>query len=376
MEKNDLELMKIIKKYNYIGVSVLHAKKDGADLYMHDGLLDKETKEPITDGTIFRIASISKVIVALGIMKLYEQGKVKIDEDISNYLGYTVRNPLYPNEIITLEQLMTQTSSINDNGTDGHGYDGVNGPTYEISLKRMLTDPTYEHYCPETFSKYHPWQEWRYSNFGCGILACIIESVTGRYFTDFIREELLLPLGLDASFRAGDIVHYDDIASLYEYDPNKKDFIKERDKELFIRYMFPKYPLGNNFRGPAGGLFINPMDLSKIMRMMMNKGIVDGVRLFKEETINFMEQIHWKGYSYDPNYKAKGLQLCLMDGISKKTLKGHTGYAYGLRSFMFYNDTDGYIFMCNGADYGSFMDHMSRFQEEVLTYLVRKYENE
>lgn len=373
METKDLKLQEILKDYNYIGLTLLHATKDGGiDYLVTNGYRDLESKAKITDDTIFRIASISKIEVAIAIMQLVEKGLINIYDDISKYLGFTLRNPNYPSDIITIEQVMTQTSSISDGCCDVKGYDGVNGPDFFVDLERLLTDPSYEYYTDKTFLKKHPGETWLYSNFGCGILACIIEKVSGEMYSDYIRNHILLPLGIDGSFRVCDIIHQDDIASLYEYDNGK--FTKVRDQYIFNKVMFPKYPLGNNFRGPAGGLFISVKDLAKIMLMMMNKGIYNGVRILKEETVNEMERVHWKAWSYDPNYRAKGLQLNLLDYASKETLKGHTGGAYGLRSFMFYNSNNGYILMCNGADYKQLEDHMAKLQEILLTYLVNKFE--
>lgn len=373
MQNEDKELMKILDEFNYVGISLLHATKDKIDYLVTSGYQDLENKTLITDDTIFRIASISKVVIAIALMQLVEQNKINIYDDISNYLGFKLRNPNYPNDIITIEQVMTQTSSISDSGSNDLGYDGVNGPTMFVDLEKLLTDSKYQYYTNLTFLNKHPGEYWNYSNFGCGILACIIEKVSGMMYNDYIRQNILLPLEIDGSYRVCDIIHQDDIASLYEFYDNK--FNKIRDQKIFNEIMFPIYPLGNNFRGPAGGLFISVKDLAKIMQMMMNKGIYNGVRILKEETVNEMEKVHWQGLSYDPNYRAKGLQLNLLDYASKKTLKGHTGGAYGLRSFMFYNDNDGYILMCNGADYKQVEDHMTRLQEKLLTYLVNKFED-
>ena len=139
--------------------------------------------------------------------------------------------------------------------------------------------------------------------------------------------------------------------------------------------MFPKYPIGDNFRGPAGGLFISPKDLSKIMIMMMNKGVYNGMRLYKEETISEMEKLHYDKYIYDRQYKGKGLQLCHLPFFTKEPLYGHFGYAYGLRSFMFYNRENGYIFMCSGSNYQMTDINISTMLKDVLEYFTSKYDN-
>lgn len=374
METMDLELKKVLDKYEYAGISVLHATKDGVKLLMSLGKQDIEEDIDVTEDTIYRIASVSKIIVALGAMKLVEEGKLDIYEDVSKYLGFTLRNPNHPDKKITLEQIMTQSSSITDGFDDPNkGYDAVNGPTMHVPLKEILTNPNYEYYNPKTFLKDEPGEKWLYSNFGCGILACIVEKVSGKLFTDYIKEILLDPLEIDGGFRAEQVVKKDMIASLYEY--NDSGYKKIRTKDKFLQIMFPKYPIGDNFRGPAGGLFISAKDLSKIMIMMMNKGVYNGMRLYKEETISEMEKLHYDKYIYDRQYKGKGLQLCHLPFFTKEPLYGHFGYAYGLRSFMFYNRENGYIFMCSGSNYQMTDINISTMLKDVLEYFTSKYDN-
>lgn len=374
MITKDLKLEKLLSKYEISGVSILHTNLDNIDYMINLGYEDIENKKLTSPNTIYRIASVSKIIVALGVMKLVEIGALDINADISNYLGYQVRNPYYPNEIITLKMLMTQTSSISDGNHETLGYDGVNGKQMNVSLQRLLSDPTYEYYYENTFTKEIPGSTWLYSNFGCGILACIIEKMTDKLFIDYIKEILLDPLAIDGGFSIKQIKKIDNIASLYNYQNGKLNLC--RNQEMFFNLNYPKYELGNNFRGPAGGLFISATDLSKIMLMMMNKGTYQNKQIFEASTIELMEQVHWKGISYDPSYRAKGLQLNLLDGFSKETLKGHFGCAYGLRSFMLYNQHHGYIFLCNGADYHGDGDHMVKMEEELLNYLITKFEGE
>lgn len=364
-------IKKIYEKCEAIGGNVVIANKNRILEQVTYGYLAPEKNILTKTNTIYRIASISKVVVASCIMMLYDEGLIDIKEDISKYLGFSLRNPYFPEEKITLEMVMTQTSSICDGEDPILGYDGVNGPHFFVSLERLLTDPSYEYYTPKTFLNSRPGTTFCYSNFGCGILACVVEKLTGTYFTDFVRERLLLPMGLDASFRVDDIKNLDNIASLYDEKDGK--LVLCRDKDLFLKYVFPRYELGNNFRGPAGGLFISPTDLTIFMQMLMNNGIIYGKRYLKEETVKLMKEIHWETKDKpDGLYYKKGLQLLILDRNHKR-LYGHTGSAYGLRSFMLFNDKIGYIFMCNGAKYIYEKEGITSIQDECLDE-VMKYE--
>ena len=367
-----------MNKYKYSGINALLFTKDEVLESVSLGFASLEKQTELKLDNIFRIASISKVIVGLGIMKLVEEGKIDVEEDISKYLGYLVRNPHFPEDVIKVKYVMTQTSSISDADEPVKGYDGVNGPFVHVPLQDLLTNKEYEYYTPKTYLPYKPGTYFEYSNFGCGILACIIEKVTGKYFTDYIREVLLLPLQIDGSFRAEDIINKDKIVSLYTYDNDEPNLT--RDSERFVKNFFPRYPLGDNFRGPAGGLFISALDLLKIAQMMMNKGTYKGIELFKKETIELMEKEAWRGYAKgDPSYKAKGLQLNLLETnlwpyTGALGLKGHFGFAYGVMTFMFYNKDFGMIFFTSGSNSKERKDAIREIEYNAMKELIDIYQ--
>ena len=365
---------KFISKYEMVGSSVIVADNKNIIASAAFGKQSIENNTETTLNTIYRIASISKVIVAIAVLILADEGKINIDEDISKYLGFKVRNPHFPDDIITVKMLMTQSSSICDWGNGTGGYGSVNQVDDEVMLEDILTNPYSKYYNPNTFMNYKPGTYWRYSNFGCGILACIIEKVSGKFFNDFIKERLLLPLDIKSGFRLEDLAYPENLASHYLYDSG--NFILYRDFERFSKVQCLKYKLGNNFRGVAGGLYISSLDLLKIMQMLMNKGVYQGKRILKENTVIEMEKPHWNGKTEDPTYYKKGLQMIILDEFSKTPLKGHFGNAYGLRSFMLYNNNMGYIFLCNGANFITDEEHMTILQRELIEFLVKNFEDE
>ena len=361
-----------VSQFEMVGSNVVYLSKDGYLEQVNSGNSYLEGNKDLNDNSIYRIASISKVIVAIGLLKLYDKGLVDLDEDISKYLGFTVRNPKFPDDKITLRMVLTQTSSIVDDGklVDGvwKGYDGSNCTDDYIELKDLLTpgSPRFN----VGYSDYKPGTNFIYSNLGCGILACVCEKITNKYFPEYIKEELLHPLGIYSGFRLEDLKYPENLVGHYYYIDGK--FKLNRDYDSFKRVQCLKYPLGDNFRGVAGGLYISAYDLSKIMSMLMHKGIYNNVRILKEETVVEMEKVQWEGTPTDPTYKKKGLQMIIMDEFTDKPLKGHFGNAYGLRSFMLYNENGGIIFLCNGANFITDEEHMTILQEKVIKFLVEK----
>lgn len=361
---------KFIEKYNMVGSNLLFLRNDGYLENVTSGYSNLETKEVTTTLSVYKIASVSKVIVAVGLLKLYEQNKLSLDQDISEYLGFKVQNPFYPDDIITLRMILTQTSSIIDNGRfeDGiyKGYYGANQTDDFIKLEDILT-PTSMHYY-HTFSNHKPGTNFSYSNLGCGIIACICEKITKKHFRDYIKEVLLEPLNIKSGFRVSDVENEEDIVCHYTYEND--EFHLYGNHQTFKQTECLEYPLGDNYRGVAGGLYISAQDLSKIMGMLMNKGIYNNQRILEEKTVSEMETVWWEGIPEDPTYRKKGLQMIIMDQFSKKPLMGHFGNAYGLRSFMLYNELGGLIFLCNGANFLTDEDHMTKLQEELIKYLV------
>lgn len=366
------EYNEFIKQLKMVGSNVIYVDKNGYIENVTSGYSNLEEKIPTTTKSIYRIASISKVIVAIGVLKLYEQGLVDLDEDLETYLGFKVRNPQFPDVKITIRMLMTQTSSIIDDGdfVDGiwKGYDGSNSTDDFIEPIELLTPGSKRYYLG--YSDFKPGTNFIYSNFGCGLLACIVEKITGIYFPEYIKQVLLHPLEIYSGFRLEDLKEPENLVSHYQYQDNK--FVLYRNYELFKEVQCLKYPIGTNFRGVAGGLYISAENLAKIMQMLMNKGIYNNIRILNEETVSEMEKIQWEGQATDPTYKKKGLQMIIMDEFTLDPLYGHFGNAYGLRSFMLYNKNGGLIFLCNGANFLSDEEHMTILQEKVIKFLVEK----
>lgn len=361
-----------VKQFEMVGSNVIFVKKDGYIESISTGYANIEQNIESHSNNIYRIASISKVIVAIGLLKLYEKGLVDLDEDISKYLGFKVRNPKYENVKITLRMVLTQTSSIIDDGIYDNGvykgYDGSNCTDDFIKLEELLTPGSKHFYVG--YSDNMPGSEFIYSNLGCGILACVCEKITNKYFPDYIIECLLKPLDINSGFRLENILHPENLVGHYKYDDGK--FELYRDYDSFKKVQCLKYPLGENYRGVAGGLYISSIDLAKIMSMLMNKGEYSGIRILNKNTVKEMETVWWEGTPSDPTYRKKGLQMIIMDEFTKYPLKGHFGNAYGLRSFMLYNELGGIIFLCNGANFINDVEHMTILQEKVIKFLVDK----
>lgn len=337
--------------------------------------------EDVVNDTIFRIASISKTVVAMAALKLMEEGKLDLNADISTILEFKIRNPKYPNEVITPKMLMLHTSGIIDGYKDEDlthggiekGYNGVNGKPYFVALEDLLSNQLSDYYTNKTFAEYRPGEKFSYSNFGTGILACIVEKCSGKMFNDYVTEAFFKPLGVDASFKANQIHKKDKISDTFYYDELIKEFKTNRTAKSFIEMTYNNFPLGENYRGPAGGLFISMPDLNKLMQLLLHDGVYQDKRLLKKETIDLMLSMHFLGSRED--YLAKGLQLQFKDSIEGVLLKGHTGSAYGVSSLMLFSkESDfGVCFIANGGNYKDYKPGLNDIQYQILEFAQKNY---
>ncbi|MEO1028449.1 MAG: serine hydrolase domain-containing protein, partial [Pseudomonadota bacterium] len=160
--------------------------------------LGSDGPEPLRTDHKVRIASISKLLTAIGVMQLVEQGRVDLDADVSVWFDFDFRNPSHPETPITIRQLLAHTSSIRDGGR----YWLLGEETFSdffLPNGALFNQGAY-------FASDHPpGSYFAYSNLNFGALAGIIERASGRRFDQYMRENVLLPLGLNTSFSPCDV---------------------------------------------------------------------------------------------------------------------------------------------------------------------------
>ena len=359
----ETEIQETVDKLNVVGLSISVIENNKISYSQGFGYADIDKSIKTDTNTIYRIASISKSITASAIMKLYEEGKFKLDDDINDYLnGFEVRNPNFPDEKITFRMLLTHTSSI----IDGDTYSTI----YDI----------------QDFGDYKPGDQFEYSNYGYNLLATLIEQISNQDFEDFVQENIFKPLNMKASFNPNKFEDVDNIAVLYGIDEDGNYYERLNDKKRIednivisstVRDKDGKIPLCNAFKySPMGGLRTSPNELAKFMIMLSNKGLYNGTRVLKKDTVELMEQIHWYGDALNGLYKCKGLGLHITDDlIEGSRLIGHTGEAYGLLSNMFYDENRkfGYIMMLNGNNYKFGDDGFTKVEKEIAKIIEKNF---
>lgn len=110
----EADIASLMDEFHAAGLAVA-VVKDGKLLYTKSfGYQNIERKAPLKENHIFRIASISKSFTSTAIMQLVEAGHFTLDSDFGDLVGFPVRNPKFPDQVITLRMVLSHTSSIND----------------------------------------------------------------------------------------------------------------------------------------------------------------------------------------------------------------------------------------------------------------------
>ncbi|WNB16759.1 serine hydrolase domain-containing protein [Marivirga arenosa] len=220
------ELEQIYNKSTLVGFGVAILNKDSIVYSKGFGYSNKELEKPYTTNTVQPIASISKTLLGIALMKAQELDLLQLDEAINTYLPFKIYNPRYKTNPITIRQLANHTSSILDSDDYNRIYifndsipqfykhlpeniqQNVKEDIKRFNNNKMMSASNFIKnqyntagiwYTPENFSNNAPGTSYKYSNMGANIAAYIIELVSGASYTDFLQKHILNPLQMNAS---------------------------------------------------------------------------------------------------------------------------------------------------------------------------------
>ena len=359
-----------------------------------EGIADPQSGRRVTPDDPVRIASVSKMVTTIGVMKLVEAGKLDLARDVSDYLGWSLRNPSFPDRPITLHMLLSHTSSVRE-------HDDNYVIPLGTSLQSVMTDP--RNWDPQ----HGPGGNYfRYTNLNFPIVATIMERVTGERFDIWMRRQVLEPMKLDACYNwpaCGDA----EIARAVELDdpagkPLKDDLHGKRpDCPVAVKDGEPcdlsRWRLGENgaLFSPQGGLRISMRGLERIGQMLLNGGTLDGVHILSPQSVEMMLTPVWR---YDGHngvtseggddtgfYCSYGLASqqiptpvrgCHDDmGTRGHALVGHAGDAYGMKSGIWIDRVRGLgiVYFVTGVPDNAKPDERSAFTAAEARAFRRTY---
>ena len=308
------------------------------------GLADRAAGRRVTLDDPVRVASISKLVTTLGVMRLVEAGRLDLDADVSGALGFRLRNPAFPDAPITLRLLLSHRSSV----TDGADYT----LPLDVTMRQALADP-------RAWDAAHPPGGWfRYANLNFGLVAAVMEAATGERFDRLMQRLVFAPLRLDACFNwsgcsgraiAHAVVLYEPSGAVLRDDLHGMapacPVVPARDGSCDLA----RWVAGANGASfsPQGGVRISMRDLATVGRLLLGDGTLDGVRFLSPAGIAAMRAPAWvyDGANGDPEggiYCAYGLATELLATLGDdcrddpfgdgRARIGHAGDAYRVKA--------------------------------------------
>ena len=330
---------------------------------------------PVTPDTLFRIASVTKLVVLLGLMRLVEAGRIGLDEDVSERLGFKLRHPRFAEVAITPRLLLSHRSGLTDEG--GLFFElpatlqGLLGPQGSIAAK--------------AWGAQAPGRFFQYCNLNYGVLASVMEVAAGQRFDRLMQQQVLGPLGMAGGFDASAFTpeQLAQVAVLYRkrrdeqawdtagpWVPQVDDFSREAPRPL---KGLADYPLGSNgsLFGPQGRLRTRVRDLGTIARMLLAQGRHGGQAFLSAASVRQLCTEQWRFDAQSANgddlgglFQAWGVGLQHFIDRSEagrgdrvhagQQAWGHLGFAYGLHSGLLIDPQRGngiaYAISGEGAD--------------------------
>ncbi len=334
-EINSLDsFLQIVNKTEvFPGFAVSVFTKDSIFFERGYGWSDMKNKKKYAPQTVQIIASVSKTLIGVATMRLVQENKMDLDDDINSYLPFEVKNPHLPEEKITLRHLASHTSGIGSSEYYKRGnifsealvkedwpeawhqyFDGYNGnKTMGLSefLEKILSEKG-EWYNKESFLKHVPGTHYEYSNLGAALLALCVEKASGQTFKEYTQEIILDPAQMENSTWNLEAVNVDLQTTYY----------LENYKEV------PPYSIVTY---PDGGLYSSVSDMTKYLQEIM-KAYYGESEVLKKESVAEM---------FRKQYEREDLTEGICWDLSFGGVIGHGGNDFGTATLMYFQPSTG-----------------------------------
>ena len=371
-----IELETLVKNNSIQGFGVAIYSKDSV-LYKNGfGYANVEHKTPYTSQTVQKIASISKLLLGTSLMKAQEMELFNLDDDVNDYLPFKLRNPEFPNQMITIRHLATHTSGLNK--LPEYDLKSLYFPTpiakitnelpfglrktvlnklskkinknQDIPLNIFLEnlyDPKGIWYSKSHFEKYRPGEKEVYSNAGASLLALIVEKASNISYSKFIQKYILTELNMNDS-------GFDFNMNTYQKD--KKSSLYHAGIEVPNDYKLILYP--------AGGFETNVDDFSIFMQHMASGYNINnnnnGISILKKSSFDEMLKVQ-----INPDFNHG-----ILWEVYPSSTVGHEGDIVGVLTYAYYNKQldRGYVLFCNTSTTKTIYKDTDAIMETLKSY--------
>ncbi|WP_375463787.1 serine hydrolase domain-containing protein [uncultured Methylobacterium sp.] len=299
LERIDAWMRRLVADGRLAGLSVAVARRGRTAFHRAHGLADLARGTPFTTDTVARIYSMTKPLTSVAVMQLYEEGRFQLDDPVARFLpefsemrvatgGNRARIETEPaRRPITIRDLLTHTGGLTYGFMDATLVDALYRQRGADFLRPDATLAEVVATVAELPLLSQPGEAWNYS-VSTDVLGHLVAVVSGQEFADFLRERVIRPLGMtDTDFfvRPETMPRF---AANYAYD---------RDRRLTlcddaVDTAFAKAPA---IAGGGGGLVSTAADYLRFCRFVLNRGVLDGVRLLGRKTVDLMTMNHLPG---------------------------------------------------------------------------------
>jgi CubicO group peptidase (beta-lactamase class C family) len=316
----------VLATWPSVGLAVAIVR-DGRPADFHTrGLADIETRTPVDEDTVFRIASVTKPITAMALMQLWEQGLVDLDAPANEYLR-GVR--LVPAEACwrpaTLRNLLTQTAGVRAARTPRDLLRPTMG--WGVPVGQPLP-PLLEYYRGGLRIDIEPGTRWAYSNHGFAVLGQVVEDVSGVPLDRYLREHIFDPLGMDSTDLVRSARVRWRLATGYEMRSHgPKNAV---DREIVTR--------------GASNVYSTIRDMARLAAALLAGGVGEHGVILKPDTLALMYAPH---YQPDPRIPGMGLAFFRSEVGGHRTI-GHDGIWTGFLADLVLAPDDGVAIVALG----------------------------
>ena len=291
-----------------VGMSIGVVRSGGLDVLREHGVADLRSRRPVSEETVFRIASITKTFTAIAVLQLWERGFVDLDAPVSRYLrSFTVafENGSPP----TLRHLLTHTAGLRETAHP----DGVVRPDFGESVPAGRPLPSLADFYRGALQPVaEPGSRFVYTNHAPATLGQVVEDVTGRSLADYLRENVFEPLGMADT----DLVRSPEVASRLAtgYEIRGRGIRPAPDREMVT--------VG------AAAAYSTPRDMARYLAALLRGGAGEHGRVLQPESVT---QMFAQQYSPDPRVPGMGLGF-FRSRVAGHDVVGHQGTHPGFHS--------------------------------------------
>lgn len=358
------QIDQIAADFGLLGMSVTTVCGDEVQQEVHVGIRNVSEGWPVEAETKYRVASVSKGVVALACARLVEGGVLEYGEAVDAVLGWDVVHPEAPEVPVTVADLLSHRSGLRD----GSGYQAFLSDTYAAGPFapniEELVSPGGAYFTADMWGSAGPGAYFQYANVNYGVLATVMEAATGMRF-DLLMDSLVLqPLGITGAFNVGALEDLGQIATLYRnlggWTPQADNF----NEVPPVAWDWSSYAPGTNGLAfaPQGGLRASTAELARIASIW-HDGTFNGQELLSPSGLVDLHESAWTHDGSNGN-NYYGLFNSWSMGLHRANLTagdaffgdgslfiGHAGEAYGLIADAYVEAATGwgFAFATNGA---------------------------